>query len=405
MIARDELKKVFKLFSKYDDLLINAYLEHGGVVDDLDESYKVTEALIDARLVWRPADNEPIRLTREMMSLFERILRDPRRLSVNADIGGFLINLENSVNRYREARKFNSKDDVELYISQIERLVDDLRNTLLDSSNHLWQKTNSELGYVSTLRLKIAENNTVIAQAQRLIDSLELIKTPEITEMAGSDPQLRKYLLRWLLSAAETCRKETVDAMHKLNALLFKFRKQDKLGRVIDSLYRHYQNNPGYVPMNYSDMTTLPELFNQVAPLKLSGHADLYDPSQQVALFDILSTLRKERVEAEVQPIVERMVVADGYEVVHQSLPALFEAVESFYSLVIDSGDRLSAFDNRPSNEDEFDPELWIYAVIAKHNGMTEVERSVFDFSYIERTDCVFNGLRHVNDVKVSLKV
>ena len=229
MITRDELKHIFKLFRKHEDLLISSYLNNNGVIEEGSDTFHAIDDLINSRLAWCPADNEPVRITRELSGLFERVLRDPRRLTVNADIGSFIINIENNVNHYKEALRNNSTNDINHYLSQIELLVDDLRSSLSDSSGHLWQKINSEFGYVTSLELKISENQSVLEQARRLNDSLELIKVSEFDDMAGNDPQLRRYLHRWLLDNVELCRKETVDAMYKLSGLLFEYREQEKL--------------------------------------------------------------------------------------------------------------------------------------------------------------------------------
>lgn len=139
MISHDELRRVFRLLRKHEGLLVSAHLENGGVIDDSDVDVTAIEKLISSRLLWQPASDEPVRLARELTGLFERVLRDPRRLTLNADIGGVVINIENGINRYREATRSGFRDDAMHYLGQIERLVDELRSSLLDSSGQLWQ--------------------------------------------------------------------------------------------------------------------------------------------------------------------------------------------------------------------------------------------------------------------------
>lgn len=403
MITRDELKRIFKLLRKHEDLLISAYLDNGGVLDEAEEDLSSIEALVNSRLLWRPASNEPVRLARELSGLFERVLRDPRRLTLDADIGGFVISIENNVNHYKEAARSGAREDVSHYLGQVERLVDDLRSSLLDSSGQLWQKINSEFGYVISLDLKIKENETVLNQAKRLNDSLELIKVNEMDELAGNDTQLRRYLHRWLLDSVEICRKETVDAMHKLNELLFEYRKQQRLGRMIDAFYRRYQANPGYMPLDYTDMGYIPEVFNQVSPMHLTAHANIDDPQQEVALIDIISGLRKERNVVEESEPFQSIDVLPDEPPIEQSLPALSQAVEDFYLMAVESDGPLSAFDCRPPDEIEADIEIWIYAVIARYNNMSESERVLFSLRFEETIDPVFSGRYRVHDVLVSL--
>ncbi|MDX2503908.1 MAG: hypothetical protein QNL62_05470 [Gammaproteobacteria bacterium] len=403
MITRDELKRIFKLLRKHEDLLISSYLDNGGVLNETDEDYLAIQALVNSRLLWRPAGNEPVRMARELSGLFERVLRDPRRLTLDADIGGFVISIENNVNRYKEAARSGARDDVSHYLGQVERLVDDLRSSLLNSSGQLWQKINSEFGYVTSLELKIKENETVLNQAKRLNDSLELIKVNEMEELTGNDNQLRRYLHRWLLDSVEVCRKETVDAIHKLNALLFEYRKQQRLGRMVDAFYRRYQINPGYMPLDYTDMGDIPEVFNQVSPVTLVGHANIDDPQQEVFLTDIITGLRKVRaVIEEPEPVLNINVLPDE-PAVEQVLPALHSAVENFYLTAVDSDVPISAVDYRPSEDIETDIEIWLYAVIARFNNMGENERTLFNLKFEETVDPVFNGRYRVHDVLVNI--
>lgn len=405
MISYDELKRIFKLLRKHEDLLISAYLENGGMVDETEDDFSGIEALVNSRLLWRPANNEPVRLARELSGLFERVLRDPRRLTLDADIGGFVISIENNVNRYKEAVRSGARDDVGHYLGQVERLVDDLRSSLLDSSGQLWQKINSEFGYVTSLALKIKENEAVLNQAKRLNDSLELIKVQEMDEMSGNDPRLRRYLHRWLLDSVELCRRETVDAMHKLNELLFEYRKQQRLGRLIDAFHRRFQTNPGYTPLDYTEMGEIPVVFNHACNMPLVGQAYIEDPQQELILTEIISGLRKDRVILEEQDIPQSVDVLPDEPPIDKPLPPLSQAVEDFYLMAIKSGEPLSAVDNHPSEEIESDIEIWLYAIIARHNNMDESERLLFDLKFRETLDPVFSGRHLVHDVYVNLRL
>jgi hypothetical protein len=404
LITHDELKRVFKLLKRHEDLLIDAAVDRSGVVDETAFEVKHIEALIDARLLWRPASDEPVRLARELTGLFDRILRDPRRMTLDADIGGFIISIENNVNHYKEAVRANSRDDVSHYLGQIERLVDDLRSSLLDSSGQLWQKIASDFGYVTDLKLKISENEAVIAQARRLNDSLELIKPREMGEFAGHDPKLKRYLLKWLLDSVEVCRRETVDATHKLNDLLFEFRRQQSIGRLIDSFYRKFQANPGYTPFDYTAGSNTPEVFNQVSPVALMGQADLGDPNQETALTGIVVGLRKERPANETVERQDAISVEDDEPPISSTLEPLSQAVEDFYTAVVESPDYVSALDMSPPENVESDIEIWLYAVISRYNNMDMEERALFDMHFNERLDPIFNGRNIVSDVKVKLR-
>ena len=238
-------------------------------------------------------------MSRELTGLFDRILRAPRRLTLDADIRGVVNNIEDSVNGYKQASRSGLRDDAAHYPGPVEHLVDELRSSLLDSSGQLWRKIDTDFGYVSSLDMKIKENETVLSQAQRLNDSLEAIKVNEMHEFSGNDRQLRRYLNRYLLDAVELCRKETVDTIHKLNELLFEYRKQQRLSRLIDAFYRRFQSQPDYRPLDYTDMGVIPDVFNQSVPAIQTGQADFEDPSQEIELNSMISGLRKESLDIE----------------------------------------------------------------------------------------------------------
>ena len=404
MIAREELNRALSLLVKHKALFMGAHLDNAGLIDDAAIDANTVKALLDARLIWQPGADEALRISRELTGLFDRVLRDPRRLTLDADIGGVVKTIEDSVNGYRQASRLALRDDAAHYLGQVERLVDELRSSLLDSSGQLWRKINTDFGYVSSLDMKIKENETVLNQAQRLNDSLEAIKVNEMNELSGNDRQLRRYLNRYLLDAVELCRKETVDAIHKLNELLFEYRKQQRLNRLIDAFYRRFQNQPDYRPLDYTDMGDIPDVFNQIVPTIPTGQADFEDPTQEIALNSIISGLRRESVDIEQSGVDPSVHVLSEEPPISMPLSALSQAVEDFYIQVIESYEKRSAvkWAYVTDLEPELALEIWLYAVVSRFNDMDENERDIFSIEYVQSTDPVFNGKYLVHDVYVS---
>ncbi len=404
MIARQELKKVFKLFRKHEDLLSEAYLDQQGEIDETSADPNAVDALLKAKLLQRPTADDPARLSRELMELFERVLVDPRRLSINEDVGTYLIELDSSVEKYKTALRRTNQEDANYALNQVERLVDRLQSNLKDRSGHLWEKINTDFGYASSLEFKIKENELALERARELNNSLQLIKIPEIIKMIGGDSRLRPYLQGWLLTAVDTCLQETQDAIHRLNDLLFEFRQQQGLSKLIHSFYHKYQSDPGYQPNDYIQIGSVPEVFNRVASLPLHGHANLEDTDQEFILSEILFGLRKEKeIDNALEPS-ERVEVDSDTETIELDIPALRTAVESFYEKVIDTSETLSVVDHYPNPDIEPDIELWLYAVITRFNNMDATERKYFAISYDEDVDPVFNGRHLVKDIHISLR-
>ena len=405
MIAREELNSALRLLVKHKELFMKVHLENAGLIDDAVIDSNTVKALLDARLIWQPSADEALRISRELTGLFDRILRDPRRLTLDADIGGVVKNIEDSVNGYKHASRSGNRDDAAHYLGQVERLVDELRSSLLDSSGQLWRKINSDFGYVSSLDLKIKENETVLNQAQRLNDRLEAIKVNEMNDLSGNDWQLRRCLNRYLLDAIELCRKETVDAIHKLNELLFEYRKQQRLNRLIDAFYRRFQNQPDYRPLDYTDMGDIPDVFNQIVPAIQTGHADFEDPSLEIELNNIISGLRKESLDIEESEADTSIYVLPEEPPISMPLSALSQAVEDFYINVIESNEKLSAVEwgHVAAIEPDLELEIWLYAIISRFNDMDENEKEVFNIEYAQSTDPIFNGKYLVHDIYVSI--
>ncbi len=404
MSARDQLKNVIKLLRTHEDLLIDSYLEYKGELTEYENDYKTIDALTHGRLAWLPASDEPVRLTRELTLMFDRVLRDPRRLTLDTNIGGFLENLENAVDQYKKASRRLQTDDAISYLNQIEQFVDELRSNLLDSSNQLWQKINSDFGYVSSLDLKIKENELVLSQAKRINDGIELIKVTAMEELAGSDRQLRRYLVRWLLNAVDQCRKETSDAIHRLNELLFEYRQKQRVSKLIDGFYQKFQADPGYRPSLRMIAGEIPQLFNQVAGIDFKSQADFDDPLQESTLVGIIDGLRKEKIQSLQELEVRPIEVLDKIGSVQVVPDLLGQAVDNFFVEVLNTGSSLLALDYYPSHSIEPDPEIWLLAVISRYNIMIETERKFFKLDYIESIDSVFNGLHYIHDVNVSYR-
>ena len=235
MSAREELKYTFQLLDRYKDLFISAHLETGGEINDPAIDSDTVKTLLEARLVWQPSDDEPERTTPELTKLFGRVLRDHRRLILDMHVANIFKDIKDNVHAYKNALYHKKNyEGAEVFLEKIEDIVYDLSNSLLDRSRNLWDRINSDFGYVSSLETKIQENEIVLKQTKRLNDSLEAISANDIYELSGNNLKLRRCLNRWLLDAVEKCRKETADAIYKLTALLYGYREKQKLCRLVD---------------------------------------------------------------------------------------------------------------------------------------------------------------------------
>jgi hypothetical protein len=397
--AQDELKRLFRSLHKHQDLIINAYLDGESILADDVEHDKAIDELIRLRLAWRPGRYEGVRLTRELNGLLQRMLHDSRRISVDANVGGKIQSIEELVNNYKAAQE---RQDRQFYLHAIEAEVHDLVCDINDSSQQLWRQIDGEFGYVTTLEMKLRENKRVLTQAERLNEGLGLIDLTELSDIAGSDIDLRRLLVRWLPEAASQAQKELSDALHRLNGMLFHLRRQQARARMVNAFYRRYQIEPGYQPLDYS-AAEIPNLLNQVDPLTFEGHADLDDNSHEVKLTEWIVGLRKEKISRETEK-AESITAGQVQEHVKVQVSPLMEAVEYFYIQVIETAAETSALEHFPLAPNDCEPELWLYAIASRYNNMRSDERTLFKTSFKETRDPVFNGRMLVRDISLKLR-
>ena len=398
MNAREQLQAFLKLLSRHWVLLVDAYFNK----DVIDEGTNpaAVNLLLSARLLRRRSAGESLRLVREMSALFGRVLQDRRRVALDPNIGSIKNRLEDNISSYKESVHRGFADDAEYYLGQIENLVGDLIDGLQASSEQFWHKINSDFGYVSSLEAKVRENDKALFDAHALNNMLGLLTGEFMTEMAGDDPVLQRQLEGDLLAAVVRCGKETVDAIHKLKSLLFQFREKQKLDHYINTYYQHCQNNPGYEPRDYT-VGEVPEVFNKVIAMPIEGHADITDLHQEVVLTGWIVGLRKALVVDEKPVPVPDVAVLPTMPSIEQPLPALAAAVETFFLRVLNSAEPISAVSCRPAEDVAPDVNIWLYALVLRHDNMNEQERRIFGMEAARTVDPVFNGLHYVSDIQV----
>ncbi len=151
--------------------------------------------LLAARIVWRPDDHGGVKLAPRVRELIAEMLADETRRHVNADVGETLELLRSLVQSYREALNQGEHWRQEQQLLRLRQAVDDLNGRFADAIDSLWQRLNSDFGFVSRLNDKIRENNRAQKQIVRLLDGLQLIDFNELIELVGTDGALRKLLI------------------------------------------------------------------------------------------------------------------------------------------------------------------------------------------------------------------
>lgn len=396
-----EAKKLLRSLNKYSDLIIDAYHHnHSELLDSHENSIAIDE-LISLRLAWRPDDSENVRLSGNLIQLLDHGLRNSHRRHVDADIGGRLSSLEGLINNYKAANARQAYQDASVYWRSIEEQVYDLRETLKNTTRQLWRQIASEFGYVDSLQSKVEENERVLAQTKRLNDGLELVRLDELAQLAGSDNQLRRLLLKVLAKGISLCQQELCDALHRLKELLFNLRQQQYQGHLIKTFYQRFQANPSFLA--HMTLADTPDIINQIVPLDARACADTLDSQQEIILTDLITNLRKASLSQEYQDEINAISADFDKESISVELSPLKQAVADFIDLVITTNSQQSVIANFNLAPKACNKELWLYAIITYLQSLPLKERQLFQLNYIEHPHPQFNGNTLVEDIKLAL--
>jgi len=86
---------------------------------------------------------------------------------------------------------------------------------------------------------------------------------------------------------------------------------------------------------------------------------------------------------------------------------ALKDDVETFYLNVVDRAEQapISALDYLNQSELQWPPEIWLFQVIAEHQGLPHSEQRAFHLHQQEERASAFNDVRLIRDVSLGLAV
>ena len=168
-------------------------------------------------------------------------------------------------------------------------------------------------------------------------------------------------------------------------------------------LLQFFQQQPHFQPSDYAQRSHVVDLLNQAAPLQpsvsiaLDRQRDLQDMQQILAQLPARKPLDSEAPSA-AQPVTQ----ADDATVLAKRR-ALHEDVVSFYLHVLDQQHQQSALEYLLATELNWDPEIWLYQVIAEYQGLSSNEKQAFQLRYSQQKAGPFNDLQIIEDVQLQL--
>lgn len=390
--------------SNHSELIMQAYFS--GSVNEAEYSPKVIQNLIDLKVLWRPESDVELRLRPALRTLLEESLQDENNRQIDANIGNLLATLTTQAEHYKEALAHQRYHESQAYLSDLTEHVYTLTETLATNVRLLWSRISNEFGYVSSVDAKIRENELAQQQVTDMLNQLALFHFDQLSQLAGSQRELRQLLVVTLQSAFATSTQELSLVQSKLIELLGRFREFKGRTRLLKGFMLHMEQKPDFQPVNYATLSHVPTLFNRAKGIIKPAAADVNNVEQELELTALVNNLRSVNRLAQThhnRPMANPLVIEQEQSIALDE-DLLKQEVESYFCKVIDSGVNTSALTYYKDNELEFDQEVWLYQVIGAFQGLPDTEREYFDIETQGSYHPIYDGNFIIQDIELGLR-
>lgn len=390
-----------KLLGKHSELLMHSY--YGVPVDEAQLGGRAVNQLIDANILRRPDESSGLKLSDPVRDVIVQLIADEQRRKVNTDIGEFLTSIRGLVTRINGAEQQVDYHNSAFLQAQLCQEVDDLNGRIGNGIDSLWNRLNTDFAFVSTVQEKIEENEKAHNQVLRWLDGLELINFKELIALAGNNGGLRHILVRQLQGQVSGHFSSLREVQSRLNELMMRFRQQQARNLLVRGMLQFFQQKPNFQPSDYAQRSHVVDVLNQAVALQPSVAIALDRQRDQQAMQLLLAQLpaRPER-EAQAPSSAETRIQHDEETVLAQRR-ALHEDVVSFYLRVLDQQHSQTALTYLEQAQLSWDPEIWVYQVIAEYQGLASVEKAAFHLHYQQNKQGPFNDVWIIEDVELQL--
>jgi len=391
------------LIGKHSEQLMDAYIK--GNFDEASVNESALDKLVKARLLHRPDENQPLSLRPDVNSLIASLTEDERKRQINADVAGQLEQIRTRVKHFSDAQYRGDYAASEHHFQLLTEKVHDMTGQFSDAIASLWNRLNSDFGFVSNLGEKIRENELAQKQLRRLLDGFELIDFHELIELAQSSGPLRKLLVSQLQVTISDSSSSLLEVQKRLVELMARFRQQQERAQLITNMAAFLKQHPNFEVGDYPNRSNVPELINHAAPIIASASVALDKVGDQQVLGDIVRSI--DIVSSSyVEPLVsggefdlEQLL---AIEAKHQQLK---EDVEGFFLAVFDRSEPASALDYLDEKQLQWDGEMWLFQVIAEHEGLAYQLRQRFDLVKDKSFESDFSHVEVIGDVTLGVNL
>lgn len=401
------------LLGKYHKVLMQGYLQ--GFVEETELSDSALKKLIAARILWRPDETQSLTLRPQLSELIASMVSDENRRQVNADVAQKLEQIHNRVQAYKEAQFKGDYTVAEMQLQRLTELVHDLSGQFEEAIDSLWNRLNTDFGFVGSLNEKIRENERAQQQLRRLLDGLQLIDFNQMIELAEGNSHLRKLLVSRLQYQLSGHHGSLLEVQKRLVALLAKFRQQQSRSLLINNMVSFLKQHPAYSPADYPHRSSVPDLFNQAAPIQLKGAVAFDRAGERQRLAELVHDLPKSDHTPTPDAKSATFTAPFADEEVAARQKALKQDVENFYLHIIDRATEtpdlaehqptVSALAYRDEQQLEWDPEIWLYQIISDYQALPRQDQRLFRLSNQEAKASATNNLMLIQDIQLQLRV
>ena len=392
------------LLGRYHKVLMQGYVQ--GFVDETGLSDSVLKKLIDARILWRPDESQPLSLRPQVSELIASMVSDENRRQVNTDVAEKLEQIHNRVQAYKEAQFKGDYSVGEMQLQRLTELVHDLSGQFEEAIDSLWNRLNTDFGFVGSLNEKIRENERAQQQLRRLLDGLQLIDFTQLIELAEGSSALRKLLVSRLQYQLSGHHGSLLEVQKRLIALLARFRKQQSRSLLVNNMVAFLKQHPAYSPADYPHRSSVPALINQAAPVVPQAAVALDRSTEYDRLADLIHRLPKISPAPAADPQSAAFTAPFVDEAIAARQKALKQDVESFYLNVVDRADRngVSALEYLAEQALDWDAEIWLYQILADWQALPRQDQQLFRLIRQEEFASATNQTLLIQDIQLQVR-
>lgn len=394
-------KERLELIGKHADALMQGYLE--GHINESAFSQQALQKLLDSRVLFYP-DEQSLSLRPIVNELIASLTQDERKRQINSDVGEHLDQIHTRVQSLQAARQKGDYAATEHHLQLLSERVNDMTGQFGDAIESLWHRLNTEFGFVSSLDDKILEIELAQRQLRRILDGFGIINFDDLIQLAGSDGALRKLLVSQLQARISEHSGSLLEVQKRLVLLMSRFRQQQDKALLINRMSAFLRQHPNFQVGDYPNRSQVPAVVNQAHGISAQAFIALDRPQDSYTLAELARAVPREpehNLKSEKQ--------TQGFSMALQNLVAteqkqLAKDVEEFFIQVIESPQALSGVDYLAEKELPWEPEMWLFQIVAEYQGLPEQNKQSFMLEKDSAPKSRFNQLHIIQDVTVGMR-